>query len=218
MLETISVDPRLLSKNPWNTNIVSPDNEAKLDASLKRLGVFKPILCRELNDGSLQIIGGEHRAESAVRLGHDSVPVINLGKMTDKRAKEIMLVDNGRYGDDDALRLADLLTEMGDIEDMAAFMPYSDADLASIFSSTSIELDELGIDDDESLPGSMPSEKAKPTHQIMRFKVAIEDVELVSRLIESVMRTQKYTEDDSLTNAGHALVHLCNQQPDRGIE
>ena len=49
------------------------------------------------------------------------------------------------------------------------------------------------------------------THQIMRFKVPIEDVATITTVIERVMRTQKYTDDDSLTNAGHALVHICSK-------
>jgi ParB-like chromosome segregation protein Spo0J len=211
MLKNLSVDPKALHKNPWNTNVVSPENEAKLDASLKRLGVFKPILCRELPNGALQIIGGEHRVDSAIRLGLTEVPVVNLGKISEERAKEVMLVDNGRYGDDDALRLAELLSELGSVGEISSFMPYSDADLTAIFASTSIELDDLDIPDNEELPPTLPSEKPMQTHQIMRFKVPIEDVATITAVIERVMRTQKYTDDDSLTNAGHALVHICSK-------
>src|SRR5437762_10365036 len=99
------VDPRLLQPNPWNTNVVSPDNEAKIDASNQRLGMFKPIIVRELPDGTLQILGGAHRRESAIRLGWDQVPVFNVGPVSDKQAKEIGLADNARYGHDDTLAL-----------------------------------------------------------------------------------------------------------------
>lgn len=208
MLKNISVNPSLLQKNPWNTNSVPPENERKLDESLKRLGVFKPILCRELPDGTLQIIGGEHRVESAKRLGLKEVPVINMGQMTDERAKEVMLVDNGRYGDDDALRLAELLSEMGSVDELASFMPYSDADLTAIFAATSIEFDDLDIPENEDLPPTLPAEKQIQTHQVMRFKVPIGDVEHITSVIERVMRNQKFTDEDSLSNAGNALVHV----------
>nr|EKV2115583.1 chromosome partitioning protein ParB [Acinetobacter baumannii] len=39
--ELIWVDPAQLQPNPWNSNIVSPENEAKLKASIERRGMFK---------------------------------------------------------------------------------------------------------------------------------------------------------------------------------
>lgn len=63
------------------------------------------------------------------------MPVINLGKISDKKAKEIGLVDNGRYGADDTLRLAELLEELGDMKELSSFMPYDSGELESIFSA-----------------------------------------------------------------------------------
>jgi ParB-like chromosome segregation protein Spo0J len=42
-----------LAPGDFNVNVVSPDNEAKIDASLKRIGFFKPLLARELENGKL---------------------------------------------------------------------------------------------------------------------------------------------------------------------
>jgi ParB-like chromosome segregation protein Spo0J len=212
-----SIDPKLLQPNPWNTNRVSPENEAKIDESLKRFakdvpgGMFKPIIVRELADGTLQIIGGQHRVESAIRLKLKSVPVFNLGLIDDRKAKEIGLVDNGRYGEDDTLQLAELLEGLGGADELASFMPYSDSDIASIFASTNIALDDLDIEDDDSALPSAPAAKAIQTHQIMRFKVPVEDVATITERIEKVMKTQKFTEEDSLSNAGNALVHIFKE-------
>ena len=109
-VETLA--PERLSPNPWNTNVVSPENQQKLNASIKRFGMFKPIVVREI-DGTLEIIGGQHRWEAAVEMKLPEVPVVNLGRITDKKAKEISLVDNGRYGADDTLQLAELLDDIG---------------------------------------------------------------------------------------------------------
>jgi ParB-like chromosome segregation protein Spo0J len=210
--QTLNVAPEQLKPNPWNTNVVSPDNEAKIDASIKRLGLFKPIVCRELADGTLEILGGEHRRDSAIRLKMPEVPVINVGRIDDTRAKEIGLVDNGRYGNDDTLRLAELLDGLGSPDDLATFMPYTDADFASIFSSVNIDLDGLDIpEEDDGSPSPLPKEKATQTHQIMRFKVPVEDAGRITELIEATMKTQRFTDDDALSNAGHALVHLLTQ-------
>lgn len=206
-IENVAID--LLVANAFNVNVVSPENEAKIDESVRRNGFFKPILTRELPDGKLEIIGGEHRWGSAKRLGYDTVPIINLGPISDEKAKEYCLLDNSRYGHDDSYKLAELLADLGDIEDLSAFLPYSTRELDSIFTSVSVSLDDLAMldeDDNVSLP---PAAKPAQTHSIMRFKVPVEDVAVITDLIEQTMKTQKFTNEDSLTNAGNALVHVC---------
>lgn len=211
-IKTEMIDPTRLSPNPWNTNMVSPENEAKLEESIKRFGMFKPIVVRELEDGAIEILGGEHRCQVAVKLGFKEVPVINLGQIDDNQAKEIGLVDNGRYGSDDTLQLASLLGDLGiSAEELSTFMPYSESEFATIFSSVNIELDDLDLPDDMESP-SMPSTKPQQTHQIMRFKVPVDDAQAVSDLIERTMKEQRYTDEDSLSNAGNALVHLLTQK------
>lgn len=201
------IAPGLLKPNPWNTNHVSSENEAKIDVSVKRFGMFKPVLVRTLPDGTLQIIGGQHRVESAMRLKLATIPYHNLGKISDTKAKEIGLVDNGRYGTDDVLQLAELLEGLGGVEDIAAFMPYSDTELASIFSSVSIELDDLDLPEDTGAPSEAPA-RAIQTHQVMRFKVPSGDVATITEAIDKVMKEQRFIEEDSLSNAGNALVHI----------
>lgn len=201
--------PGELKPNAWNTNVVSPDNEAKLEESIKRFSMFKPVVVRELKDGTLEIIGGEHRAAVAARMGIKQIPVVNLGKIDDKKAKEISLVDNGRYGNDDTLKLAELLDGLGNADELVNFMPFTEGEIDSIFSSVNIALDELdtieGLDDDTPI---VPKEKPVQTHQIMRFKVPVEDAAAIADLIDKVIRIHKFTESDSLTNAGDALVHV----------
>jgi ParB-like chromosome segregation protein Spo0J len=205
------LSPDSLVPNPWNTNVVSPDNEAKLEESIKRFGMFKPVVVRELADGTLQIIGGEHRAGAAKRMGLKAIPVVNLGRIDDNKAKEISLVDNGRYGADDTLQLAELLEGLGNADELASFMPYSETDLASIFSSVNIALDDLDLPDlDEEKP-VLPKEKPIQTHAVMRFKVPVDDQGWIVDLIEKTMKSQKFTEEDSLTNAGDALVFLLKK-------
>ena len=109
-IQTIKISE--LFPNPWNTNTVAPDNQAKIEASIKRYGMFKPLICRTLDDGRLQIVGGEHRWEAAKAIGIQEVPIVNLGKIDDKRAKEISLIDNSRYGTDDSLKPAEVLNSM----------------------------------------------------------------------------------------------------------
>lgn len=209
------VDPRLLQPNPWNTNAVSEENLAKIRESISQLGTFKPILARTLEDGSLQIIGGEHRSQVAIELGHETVPVIMLGEIDDMTAKKMGLADNGRYGTDDTIALAKLLGDLGTPEELEAILPYSNDQLESIFASTNISLDDLDIDesmieklgDGKDAGAAMP--KSDPTHQTMKFRVRVEDANKVTSLIERVMKNNGFTTDTAEVNAGDALIWVC---------
>lgn len=204
-------DPASLVPNPFNPNVLSPDNERKLDESLRRNEMFKPILVRQLDSGDLEILGGQHRVESAMRLGFKEIPVFNLGRVNDKRAKEICLIDNSRYGADDTIELAKLLESLDvNADELASFLPYSDADLSAIFSTSEIDLDDLLTTEEEERAGQVDSSdiQAVKTHQIMRFAIPVEDAAWVTKLVDKTMKIQGFVESNSLQNAGDALIHL----------
>jgi ParB family chromosome partitioning protein len=203
-------NPRDLKPNPWNSNRLSPEAETRLEASLIRFdGLFKPIIVRTLANGTLQVIGGQHRNEAAERLGHTSIPVINLGLIDDVKAKEISLIDNGRYGHDDSTQLAKILSELGSSSELATFMPFDMADIDSILSTTSIDLDaiDLGLDDTDEVATEKPPRVAK-THTIMRQKIPVEDQPLVEMAFKRIIQDQGLSDSDSLVNAGDALIWL----------
>lgn len=218
----LSLSPSQLRANPWNTNVVSPENEAKLDESIRRNGFFKPVIVREIDEMLLtappqavyEVIGGEHRWQSGIRLGMAEIPVVNLGKISDDKAKEISIIDNARYGDDDMVSYAALLKDLGGVSELQDFLPYSDDDFAVIFSSSDIALDDLEIDESfekeqESQPDNEPpAVRAPKTHTIMRFKVSNQDAARITGLVAKTQKAQGLTGSDELTNAGDALVHL----------
>jgi ParB-like chromosome segregation protein Spo0J len=219
------LDPRALSPNPWNTNIVTPENERKLEESIKRLGFFRPVIVREIansgiSDITYQLLGGEHRAQAAVRLKISKIPVVNLGPISDLEAKEIGIADNARYGVDDQIAFAELVKDMGNADQLETFLPYAESDFADLFASAEIDLDALALDEDferkedkaEDDESAQP--KAPKTHTIIRFKVTNRDAEDLTRLIEATKQGQGFTLSDELTNAGDALVHLLlNNKP-----
>lgn len=211
MAQYLELKPSQLRKNPWNTNKVTPENERKIRASLKRNGVFKPIIVRETDEGVYEILGGQHRWEQAIELGLDKLPVFNLGRIDDKRAKEISLADNARYGTDDTIELAELLKTL-DTDELQVFLPYGESDINEIFSSN-IALEELELEEDietklETPDDLEPVVKPAKTHTIMRFKVPIADAERITALIATTQKEYGFTEADELTNVGDALVHI----------
>ncbi|MEO9497601.1 MAG: ParB/RepB/Spo0J family partition protein [Vibrio splendidus] len=221
--QTLTIEycnPSDLKPNPWNPNKVDVLNEDKLDESIRQLGFVKPIIVRELSDGSLEILGGEHRSQSAIRQGLASVPYTNLGCISDEDAKKIGLIDNGRYGEDDLSLLTAVFQDLGSPEDIMSILPISDEEARNIFShDMANELDELDLladledDSDDEMLDLDAGSKSTPTHQIMRFKVAIEDASKVEEFINSIKTEQSFTEQDQLTNAGDALIHAITTHP-----
>lgn len=104
-------NPFDLEPNTWNSNRVTRENLEKLKKSVSSLDMFKPVIVREYN-GKLQILGGFHRNEVAKELGLTEVPVLNLGPISDQKAKEISLIDNTRFGKDDSELLEQLVNSM----------------------------------------------------------------------------------------------------------
>lgn len=212
-------NPHDLQFNPWNPNSVDPINQQKLVNSIKLEGIKRPIVVRETEDGFLQIIGGQHRTLAAMELKMESVPVINRGRINDTEAKRETLLDNFRYGSDNLDRLSELLADpdIGDATSLLETMPIDEEELAEYFSHlTSTDLD---MDIDESL-GELPQDEeeddlvdlgaGKPvkTHQIIRFRVSIEDQAKLAELLKKTKIDEGLVESDDLTNDGDALVHL----------
>jgi hypothetical protein len=212
----VSVDD--LRPNPFNPNRVSAENELKIRASIERNGIFKPIIVRTklASFQGYEIIGGQHRWEQAKELGFKTVPIANLGEISDVRAKEIGLLDNARYGVDDTLSLGAILKEIGNADEIQSFLPYGDTDLTAIWSAQSIDLDALEISQDElkieqdQQKSDDPAPKPTKTHTVMRFKIGLVDAERLTRLIASTQKTHGLTTEDELTNAGDALIHLLS--------
>lgn len=206
-----NVDPRSLVFSPWNVNTVSPENQRKLVESIKRNGIFRPIVVCELQDGSLQVIAGEHTTRAAVELGLETIAVYNLGPISEKKAKEISVIDNQHYGHEDTFGLSELLREFdGDVE---AFLPMTDEDLKTLFKASTINFDDLDLPESSHVDSMLNPDDALAaapiTHQLLRFRVPLGDAEFVQRCIENIIKREGFSGSDSLTNAGDALVQLC---------
>lgn len=205
-------DPRSLRKNTWNPNKMSPEAESKLRNSIQKNGHVKPVIVRELDDGTLEIVGGEHRVDVSVDLGLETIPVVNLGKISDEQAKKALLIDNSRYGEDDAASLSALLEDIGTADELAEWTTYTSDDLAVLLNTSSSDdlsyLDELnGLDDED---GELPAVAVPEvqTHQTMKFKVPAEDAHTIKDVIDSITKVQKLEDSDSAVRAGDALLWL----------
>ena len=213
MLSITYISPKKLKKNQWNTNKVSIENEEKLDKSLKEYGLFKPILCRTVND-ELEIIGGEHRVESAIRNGISEIPIINLGNISDDKAKKMGLIDNGRYGSDDFVELQELINSLESPNELLEGLPYSLKDFEGIFKADEIDLDNIpSFEENSEIEDSDETEnnfvqKLPETHAIVKFKIPLEFLQDLNNKIKNKEQELNTEYGDSLVNAGNALLAL----------
>jgi len=124
-----------LKANPWNPNKESDETFEKVKRSITNNGVVEPPQVREMDDGSLQIINGEHRWRAADALGHTDIPVINLGKISDQQAKKLTIITNELRGAPEPVLLAALIQDLSvdfTLEELALDLPLHAAEMESL--------------------------------------------------------------------------------------
>lgn len=220
MSKTLSItyeSPESLKPNLWNPNRVAPENLDKIEKSLGELESFKPVVVRELEDGELEIVDGEHRTEVYKRRG-ELAPVINLGKISDEHAKKITLAANAQYGENDTVALHDMLSTLGSMSDLATILPESSESLEEIAnlstSSADIDWDDLDLDGDsgapvgdDELPGSTPG----VNYQLLKAKMEPDEAEEVNAVLEAIIKKLGADDSDPAVNRGDALVFLAKE-------
>ncbi|HBR6713603.1 ParB/RepB/Spo0J family partition protein [Klebsiella pneumoniae] len=213
----LQVEIARLRPNPWNTNSVGAQNFEKLKGSIEKLGFFKPILARELDGGQFEILGGEHRWRAAMEQGIYTVPVISVGKISDLVAKQMSLVDNERYGEDDQVALQRLIEEIQSELDyqLSEIAPYDDELAATLARESAIDLEMLealsrGDEEPIEKDSREKAERVGAEHQTMRFKVTFDASDRVTETIKSIIKEQAINTGNDMENAGEALVWLVD--------
>ncbi|MER4653244.1 ParB N-terminal domain-containing protein [Klebsiella pneumoniae] len=213
----LQVEVARLRPNPWNTNSVGAQNFEKLKGSIEKLGFFKPILPRELDGGQFEILGGEHRWRAAMEQGISTVPVISVGKISDLVAKQMSLVDNERYGEDDQVALQRLIEEIQSELDyqLSEIAPYDDELAATLARESAIDLEMLealsrGDEEPIEKDSREKAERVGAEHQTMRFKVTFDASDRVTETIKSIIKEQAINTGNDMENAGEALVWLVD--------
>ena len=211
-MKSFEHDPRLLKPNPWNSNKVSPGNMEKLEKSVRELGFAGAVVVRETDDG-YQILGGEHRTQIAIKIGLKTVPVVNVGAIDDVKARKISLANNLRSGNDDTIQLAKILEEIGEsAEELSSYLPIGGADIEAIIGAVNLDLEDFDIDGDddhdEPDPDAPTQERKEKTHDVLKFRVRVQDADPIRLLIEKTIKSEGLKGGDDMTTAGEALALL----------
>jgi ParB/RepB/Spo0J family partition protein len=129
----VSVDT--IVPNDWNPNVVPPELMEKVRRSLEEFGMVAPIIARPRPDGRYELIDGEHRWRVAKEKGFKEVPTIIVEGLSDVDAKRVSLALNRLHGEDDVVRLADLLADLANyvsIDDICSITPYDQDTITTI--------------------------------------------------------------------------------------
>lgn len=200
--------------NPWNYNEQSDETFDKLVESLRRYGFVQPVITRRLASGAHEIINGEHRWRAAEKLGMRDVPIVDLGEVSDTRAKELAIVLNELGGQANTLKLSDLLRSIEievPREALASVMPFTDREFATFFESTDLSfVDEVNAR--AAAPGEAPAPGEDPAarYAALRKQYAFTvhgEVEIA--LVEKVLGRLGVMKSTGAQQAGTALVEAC---------
>jgi ParB family transcriptional regulator, chromosome partitioning protein len=141
-----------LKPNPWNYNRQTPVMFKKLIAAIKRHGFTKPIIVCAIEGEEHQrmIVDGEHRWRAATALGMPTVPVVDLGVVSEERAKELTIILNELHGDPNEARLSDLLRDISGVEkvdEMLEVMPFVRSEMDAYLSTIDFGFTNLSEED-----------------------------------------------------------------------
>lgn len=130
LVEITKVKPNTYNpKLDFESNDENKLEYEKIKQSLKVAGQIQPVLVRELEDGTFEIINGYHRWRAMQELGSTQIEVKNLGKIDFDTAVSRALLTEDTKIPIDAIELAELLKKIVSpdkpIDYWANILPYS---------------------------------------------------------------------------------------------
>lgn len=194
------VDIDTVRPNPWNPNRQSDFRYDKELASIREYGFVDPPTVRsgrpgEPFDGWVELIDGEHRWRAAKELGFKRIPVIDLGEMTDARARVLTDLLNNLRGENDRQKWATMIrSALADEPGLVSLLPYPQAEIDDMLRS--VEFDWNNLDDGD------PDPRGDPDSVKLVFVLTEAQAAAVSRALARAKPGKK-------TDDATALVTVC---------
>ena len=96
-----------IERSPWQPRQTFDDAALhELADSIKANGIIQPLVCRKLENGRFELIGGERRLRASILAGLTRVPLI-LVEAEDRKAAEMAIVENIQRADLNAIEEAE---------------------------------------------------------------------------------------------------------------
>ena len=198
--------------NRWNPKLGFEDtndgiiNFKRLEKSLSKHGQIEPILVRELEDGTFEIINGFHRYTAAKRQGAKEIEIKNLGKISLQEAQTKGISTEDVKIPVDMIMLSKLVVafDIGELDNL----PYSEEEIDGMQKLLDFNWQ------DEAESGSESTKKEEDDYTIMlsrdrmkewvslkRLLFIDSDTELLTRIIDETCKkygkTRKNDKKDS---------------------
>lgn len=178
-------------KQHYDTTPEGKQQFQRILKSLKQHGQIDPLLCRELKDGTFEIVNGFHRYEAGTKLGFTEFEIKNLGKLSDAKAKAIALATEDSKVALDKLEVAKIVHDLL-IEDpeLSEDIPYSEEDTAELEKLAAFDWKEYDKDeeDEDDAPKAykvtIPNDKLEAWKAIKTERGIKDDMELIVMLID----------------------------------
>lgn len=190
------VPAETLRPNPWNPNVMSDFMFERERASIREFGFLDSILVRTLEDGSREIIDGEHRWKAAVLEGCVDVKVNDLGPLSDAKAKQLTIILNETRGDPDKLKLAALVKSIVEADEAAInVLPFEEDEIKRMIEIGDYDWSKLEGANDEEVAGAA-SRAAEALHPL-KFSLTTDQLAVIQRALHAA-RTLGNVPSDNL--------------------
>ena len=125
----IDVPLNKLQKAPWNYKKENEETQRLLENNLKAKGQIINVIIRELENGKLEVVNGNHRLTAFHSIDwKDKVHCFHLGKVSQAEAETTAISTNELNFEKDPLKLASVISDIMKvytIEEMTEVLPYS---------------------------------------------------------------------------------------------
>ena len=196
IVELRRVPASQLAPNPANWRTHSAEQADALRGLLAEVGFAGAALAREQADGTLQLIDGHLRAETA---GDEPIPVLILDVTADEAAKLLATFDPiGAMAGADAEKLAELLAE---IETQSPAVQAMLDELKAENAADEVEVGGIAAPE-------LPSGEKSP-YQQMTFTLHDDQAEVVKSAIEAAKKAGPFVDTQNENSNGNALARIA---------
>lgn len=169
MKKFIEIPIEKLKKAHWNYKEEDPWLQEQLVNNIKENDQIENIIVREEEDGSFEVVNGNHRLDAFKTLKFKTVMCCNLGKISQAHAEKIAIETNEFKFKTNNIKLAKLLEEVKaefSVDDLLKTMPYKDTELENFSDMLKFTWDAPKIEADElTQPVAHNAEPQKPVTQ-----------------------------------------------------
>jgi len=188
-----------------------------LEGNLRRNGQVENLIVRELDDGTYEVVNGNHRLDAMRAVGIDMATCWNLGKISPAEAKRVAIETNEtRFQADPVLlaQLANSLLEEYEPTDLAETTPWTAAELADMSKLTEFSWDEfLGAPPptEELAPIDTKNKKSKPEEEEPPEDLRLYSMTIHGLTAEMLEEIRRYLRAEHQPTDAAALVAICRR-------